>query len=345
MQIVMRRITLLALLALAVGNAGCGAGTRAVVVASVAHVPITSAELSDWMGALASEHFVPDPPRYSSCISRARAQGQQPIGDAIREQCEAEYAALKQKALRFLVSSDWLIGEAVAEHRGPSTREIELRLARRGRADGAVSQSARRLLAERELAAAQLTAALHRSELPITRKRIARYYREHIAHFEHREQRYFDIYEYFRSPSAARGLLSEIERGQPHLARIPLRESIKRPRNGEAVVPWKRSIFHAILAAKPGVYVGPVLVSVHLGYVIFRVTRVVPRTVEPLSRVEGEIAAGLAREEHHRKLAGFLSALRSRWVAKTSCRVGYVVPGCREYNGGSRAEALVGGLS
>jgi hypothetical protein len=106
---------------------GCGS-SNASTVASVQGVAISRVSLTHRMsiennrlqGAAASIP-VPDPPRYRRCVAAAEtAQGhlkrqRQLSRVELRRQCAKVYAELKDKALAYLITSDWLRAEAAAQ--------------------------------------------------------------------------------------------------------------------------------------------------------------------------------------------------------------------------------------
>jgi hypothetical protein len=334
----------LCLLGLALAGAafaGCGDAVKGVVIARVGRTPITRAELSEWMRELAPEHFVPDPPRFTACVDHQERLGEESIGNAIQEECRAQYEAVKAKALRFLISSQWLIQEARAHGLGLSASEVSHRLQGQRHGGAARSRAARRLMLERELAAQGLTNYLQERETPVSRAQVLRYYATHVSRFERRERRYFDIIENLRGQEAGKRIMDGLAHGRPS-PETPIHEVLDRPRPGQFVRPTKRPIYSAIFRAAPHRYVGPLPLNGY--YAIFRVTRVIPRVVVPLSRARKTIDAALAQEAHRSALKRFLDAWTARWTAATSCRAGYVVLGCRQYRGSPTAPEVPSGL-
>jgi foldase protein PrsA len=64
---------------------------------------------------------VPDPPKYTACIAHLAAtaaksaKGQAaPSTAKLKSECEAQYKALQAEALSFLISSQWVLSEAVS---------------------------------------------------------------------------------------------------------------------------------------------------------------------------------------------------------------------------------------
>jgi foldase protein PrsA len=136
----------LAALAESIAVAGCGSsGVPGNAVASVNGQPITKATFNHWMAVAASSSSasttasgevtptaVPDPPTYKNCIAHLEATGPKPAkgqpkptAATLKTQCEQQYTALKQQVLAYLISADWVIGEA--NERGVRVSEKEVK--------------------------------------------------------------------------------------------------------------------------------------------------------------------------------------------------------------------------
>jgi foldase protein PrsA len=258
--------------------------------------------------------------------------------------CRVEYAALRQQALAFLISSRWLTGEAAEEGMRVSAREVQQQLQQRKRSFPSESEFNESLQAiahsvadvereiEGDLAAQKLRRRLIAKEPRITSAEIAAYYRRNIARFHVPEQREFDIVENLRSEAIARRQMREAKAGK-HL--LSLHESFPRKPFTD-YVGEKRTIYEAIFKAQPHVFTGPIRLNEF--YFLIRVTHIAPGRVEPLRRVHGAIEKRISAERDRKTLARFVSAWRLRWRARTDCRAGYVVQKCRQYAGPKTAE-------
>jgi foldase protein PrsA len=313
------------------GLAACGGSAHDGVIVRVGKSAITEGELSRWIATMAPEHVAPDPPRYAACIAHQESVSLQSVKAELKEECQRQYQTLRRQALNFLISSQWLIGEAASSGLKVSDSEVRTRLQEEGtrlpyHATGADAE----LEVEAELAAGKLRQALVRSEPKIPQAQIAQYYRQNIRRYEQPERRDIDIVERLHSEAAARGVMQKIVRGAS-LSKMAIYESIERPRNFAEIPPEKRVMRRAIFAAKPGVLIGPT--PLNFLYAVFEVTRIQPRVVQPLAGVQGSIEVKLAEAQQRRTLAKFIDEWRARWRTRTDCHRGYVVQKCKQYGG------------
>jgi hypothetical protein len=113
------------------------------VVARVDGRPITRASLEHWTAIEAiltyqlrpttpvPKGVVPDPPRYSACIEYSRAHPPPRLINTtqttsqLKATCQQRYETLRQTALGFLISAQWLAGEGAEQ--GVTTTEKQIR--------------------------------------------------------------------------------------------------------------------------------------------------------------------------------------------------------------------------
>ncbi|HTA05586.1 MAG TPA: peptidylprolyl isomerase, partial [Solirubrobacteraceae bacterium] len=110
-----------------------------------------------------------------------------------------------------------------------------------------------------------------------------------------------------------------------------IRELVPRQSPSEDAHRENGRMVRAIFATPPGRVGGPV--TFHSSWVLLVVRKLVPSSIEPLSKVKAEISEQLSEERQRRALASFLEAYRREWTAKTSCKRGFVVQKCSEYRG------------
>jgi hypothetical protein len=307
----------------------CGGEPDRVIVRVGASV-ITRSALLHWMSVLAPGHDVPDSPGYGACEASRRKLVFDADTRVLEQECAQQYDALREQALRWLISARWVIGEAQDRGLAPSPSSVGARL--RPRRDALLATGATiadaKFQVEVELAAQRLRLALDGGR-PVSRAEAVRYYRRHIHRFERPETRNFAIVENLPSEEAARALMRKLSQGADAEG-LPLHESLERPTNF-ASRGGKKAILEAIFAAKPHVLSGPTRLRGR--YSVFEVTRVTPPTRRPLARVLRSVTGTLSAERRRRELTRFIAEWRRRWLSRTACSPGYIVQKCREYKG------------
>ncbi|MEO6497187.1 MAG: SurA N-terminal domain-containing protein, partial [Solirubrobacteraceae bacterium] len=136
--------------ALALAFAACGDSSESIpgnAVAKVGENSIKKETFDHWLqvaavssqgGAqgAAAKPSIPDAPEFTNCIAEKTksapkpAKGQpKPTEDTFKSQCEQEYDGLKQQVLQFLISSEWIQGEAAQQKVEVSDEELEKQFA------------------------------------------------------------------------------------------------------------------------------------------------------------------------------------------------------------------------
>lgn len=298
--------------------AGCGGARSEGVVARVAGTAITHAALdhwtSVWMGG-----------RVSSGSSGAGPD-----------------EPLRQRALQFLISAQWLSGEAADRRMAPSEREVSELVAEHERKSFAGGQAelhefleaTGQTVADMELEARMelISSRLHELAVgavgPVTPAQIAEYYHEHSRAFLHPEVREVRVTNR-KSAAAAERLTREVRAGTSFAERSqPL--VVERPNNTTAQSA-REPLAKAIYAARLNDLIGPVKQGVD--YWVFEVERAKPPTMESLGHVSAAIRGRLRDASLRQALTLAVAAWRARWTARTSCDPAYVVQKCRQYRG------------
>jgi len=243
------------------------------------------------------------------------------------------YQTLKRQALSFLITADWLIGEA-ADHRTPICEHGPAASA----SAPARTPSDAKLELAKERAATKIRQCLEATVPKVTAAEIDRYYKQRIEQFAHREQRLFYIEEDLSSRVAALSRRREFELGKARIAKTAgtLYESLERPADMLHATP----IVKAIFSARPRVVLGPFLEN--RTYYLMQVTRISSPRVTTLAQAANTIRGGLASAHWQQTLARFVNAWRRKWTARTDCSSGYIVQKCRQYRGTKAPEDPVG---
>jgi len=298
------------------GFCGCGGGAHDSIAVRVGPAVVTSATVEHWMSAMAGGRVPSDPSRRQ---------------------------ALRRQALDFLISSEWLLGEATADGIELPSREVERQFEQKRRTSfpGGAAELHEFLMAtgqnisdimfeaKAELASAKIRQLLARGEPAITQAQVASYFDRHRQGFLIPERRELEIIA-LKSAADAQTLRREVATGKS-FAGIAEHQSIELSPEAYNASRGKDAVLaRAIHFAPPHVLVGPVRFR-GFDYYMFEVLRITPARQQTLAQVQSSIRRQLAGEQQRRTLAAFIRTWRRRWTARTDCHAGYVVPKCRQY--------------
>lgn len=304
------------------GLVGCSDNTPDAVVVRVGSIAIYRSTVEHW------EH----------AIARGGLVGSSPGGST---------SSPRVQALDFLISSDWLIGEADEHGLTISNQAIT-----RSLGEGALSSEGNaelkrelsstgqtlsdlRFEIKTELAAAALRSFLSRSAPKVAQSRVADFYRHHLVLFRS-DRRVVDLIEGIESRAAARALGRRIGSGA-RFAQLAVRETVSRQSLYESDHRENRDLVRAIFATPPGIVGGPA--SYNSQWVLLVVRAVRRGTIAPFAKVRAEIGVHLLALHRRSIAARFVKALREKWRAKTTCESSFVVSRCSQYRGRSEPEA------
>jgi len=311
----------------ALAVAGCGGAAPSPAVVRVGAAAISKASLDHWTAAIA----------HGAVIANPSSSPDQPA---------------REQALSFLISAQWLLGEAARQGVAPSSARVEQALAERKESTPGGSGEFQKMLTAsgqtvsdvgfetkvRSAAAAleQRTQVLadRLAKAGVSAAEVEAYYHAHLAAYRHRERRDYDLIERIKSAAAARAIAKRLGPGR-RFAEAAVKESPSRPRKFDAPN-GKGTVFRAVFAAKVGVIVGPIPLDHE--YSLFVLRHVAPARVQPLAEVRGSIERRLLAAHRKDALARLLAAYEQRWTARTDCRRGYVVQKCKQYAGARTAE-------
>jgi hypothetical protein len=248
----------------------------------------------------------------------------------------------KQLALDFLISAQWLLGEALDRGLAVSAHGVRQRLEELSEAvPGGHSAFAESLAGsgrtvgdveleiKAELAASAIRRSLARVPGSVPPAAAVSYYKAFEGSFRIPEQREFDIVENLKSEAIARQFAQHAGTGA-RFAKRAFHEKFSRPVRFDSRTLKGRAL-HAIFVARPGMLSSPM--RLNDAWILFVVTRVVRPAMKPFSAVRARIAARLANTAHAEAIRQFDASYVQRWRSITSCRPGFVVLRCSQYSG------------
>jgi foldase protein PrsA len=344
-----------------VGISACG-GIPGDAVVKVGGTAITKTAFDHWMSVAAASSSssttekpaVPEPPKYTTCIAHLAkiapkpAKGQKaPTTKELKSECAAQYKSLQSEVLGFLISSQWVIGEAsslgvklsdaevkkeftkIKTTQFPKPSEFEKFLATSGQ-----SVSDLLLRVKLNLLSQKIQKKIVKQKSTVTEAQVSKYYNENKSKYGTPEKRNVRIV-LTKTEAAAASAKKEIESGKS-FASVASKDSIDptSKANGgllKEVVKGEeeKALDTAIFSAAKNTLGGPV--KTPFGYYVYEVLSVTPGTQEPLSQVKSTIKTQLVSTGQQSALSKFVKEFKKKWMSKTECRSGYSVADCKGY--------------
>jgi foldase protein PrsA len=343
-----------------VGISACG-GIPGDAVVSVDGKSITKDTFAHWMSVAAAsgsastgaKPTVPVPPKYTACIAAAAAaakpvKGQKaPTQAQLKTQCEQQYKSLQQEVLGFLISSNWVLGEAsslgvkisdkevkkqfekIKSQQFPKAAEFQKFLSSSGQ-----TVSDLLLRVKLNLLSSKIQQKIVKEKSKVTQAQIAKYYKENPKRFGVAEKRNLLII-LTKSEAQAKKAKQEVESGKSFasVAKAVSIDPTSKSNGGKlpGVVKGQeeKTLDAAVFSAKKNVLSGPI--KTPFGYYIFEVQAITPGSQQTLKQAEPSIKSQLTATHQQSALSKFVKEFKKKWMAKTECRAGYVVADCKGY--------------
>jgi foldase protein PrsA len=345
-----------------------GGGIPGNAVVNVNGNPITTASFNHWMavaananagataaGQTAPKAVVPDPPTYKACIAHLEAtapkpaKGQpKPTAATLKTQCEQQYISLKQTTLSFLISGNWVIGEAaeqgvkvtddevkkqfnqIKSQQFPKEADFQKFLASTGYT---VSDLLLRVKLNLLGSKIQQKVSKDAGKKP-TQKEISGYYEQHKSQYGQPERRNILII-LTKTQAQAEAAKKEIESGKSFssVAKKSSIDPVSKAAGGSlpGVVKGQeeKALDSAIFGAKVNVLGGPI--KTPFGYYIYEVKKTLPANQQALKQVQSSIQQQITAQKQQKSLSEFIKNFRKKWTARTECRGEYSVQDCKGY--------------
>jgi len=284
----------------------------------------------------------PQPPEFDACVRHLKEEPATPedseAGRAqLKHECLERYRGVQQQTLERLIAGVWVLEGARELGVSSTGAEATAGLTRAASVPGdATIGTALDLAAKRDVIAMRMALA-QRARIP-DRTEIADYYRRHRARYvsvqEHRDLNIVGTH----TEARATQIRLELASGKS-FAQVVKESGVRQADYSSEGLALRLSpnvygeprLNRAMFAARPGVLTGPV--ATIFGYYIFEVKKIYPARYKSLSAVAASIRSQLTKQRRTRAFASFLARWRAKWTAETSCRQGFVVPGCREFDG------------
>jgi foldase protein PrsA len=338
------------------GDAVVAVNGKGITKTTFGHwLSVAAASSSPTTGATAAKPVVPDPPKYDKCVAHLQAtqpkpaKGQTPpTVTALKAQCEQQYNALKQQVLGFLISAEWVMGEAkergvnvtdkevvkqfnqVRSQQFPKEADFQKFLQTSGQT---VSDLLLRVKLNLLATKIQQKVTKEAGKKP-SEKEIATYYNQHKSQFGQPERRNILLI-LTKTQAQAEKAKQEVSSGTPFatVAKKSSIDPVSKAAGGSlpGVVKGQeeKSLDEAIFKAKLNVLSGPI--KTPFGYYVFEVKKTLPASQQPLSQVKSTIQQQMTAQKQQTALSTFVKNFRKKWTGRTECRSEYSVQDCKGY--------------
>ncbi len=367
----LRRSTLavLAVAASAAGLTACGESIPGNAVVKVDDTSIKKDDYNHWLEVAAISSAsqadpaaaqsgkkpvvnVPQPPEYTKCVADKKktapkpAKGRPTTKDSeYAEQCKQEYEALRNQVLSFLISAEWIEGEAAAQDIKVSDADVKKKFDETRKQSFPKEADFKKFLASSGQSEEDLLYRVKLDELSnklrekivkgkdkVSDAQIAAYYNKNKQRFAQPERRDLRIVLAKSKARAeqARAALRDGDSWSSVAKKYSIDEASK-DQGGQLLAvaegQQEAALDKAVFAADKGELEGPV--KTQFGYYVFEVSKVTPAKQGTLAENKETIRQLLAAENQQKALDTFVKDFRKRWKERTECRDGYVVPDCK----------------
>jgi foldase protein PrsA len=319
---------------LAVGVSACGGDDGEVprgAVATVDDKPISKSEFDHWVTVVAASQQQQQPGRKSKPPKPPKRGTPQ-------------YEQLRDQVMQFLVSAQWIAGEASDRGLAASEQEVKRSFERTRDQSFPSKKAYERFLkstgqtqedidfrVRSDVLANKVRTEVTKDTGEVTDDDIKNYYEQNEAQFSQPERR--DIQQVVnKDEDKAREALQRIQDGES-FKRVAKDLSTDRATKqqggrllGVAQGQQERTLDEAIFKAEKGKLVGPIKTS--RGFYVFEVTRVTPASKQSLEQSKEGIRQLLLAQSQQQSLDAFTQDFRSKWRDRTNCEEGYVIPDC-----------------
>jgi foldase protein PrsA len=310
------------------------------------------AALSSQQPGSTAKPSVPDPPDFPKCVAAKQksapkpAKGQpKPTDATFKSQCQQEYDGLKQQVLQFLISSEWIQGEAESQGVKVSDAEVDKQFETTRKqsfpkpADFDKFLKTSGMTLEDIKFRVRLDALSNALRKKITQgkdkvsdQQISDYYAKNKARFAQPERRDLRIV-LTKTEDKARAAQAALQGGQSFKS-VAKQYSIDQASKNQGGVllavakgQQEKALDTAVFAAPKGKLEGPV--KTQFGWYVFKVTKVTPASQQSQKDATATIKQLLASQNQQKALDAFVKDFRDKWKKKTNCAKDFTTQDCK----------------
>ena len=356
--------------AAAVGLSACGGDSiPGNAVVKVADTTITKTAYDHWLQVAAASQAqqanpaaaqtgqppkvtIPQPPDFKACVAdKAKtapkpAKGQPKQTDAqFVAQCKTEYEGLRDQVLQFLVSSQWIQGEAADRNVKVTDAEVAKQFQTTKKQSFPKDADFQKFLkssgmtepdllfrVKLDTLSNKLRTAIVKGKDKVSPAQIAAYYAKNKARFAQPERRDLRIV-LTKDKAKADQARAQIASGKSFktVAKAFSIDQASKSQGGVLLAVAKgqqeKALDAAVFAANKGALQGPV--KTQFGFYVFKVQKITPAAQQSLAQATTTIKQLLASQNQQKALDAFVKSFRTKWKDKTNCKDGFVTQDCK----------------
>ena len=295
---------------------------------------------------------VPQPPEFTACVATKKktapkpAKGQPKQTDAqFKAQCKQEYEGLRDQVLQFLISAEWIQGEASQNDVKVTDAEVKKQFDTTKKqsfpkeADfqnflksSGMSMEDLLFRVKLDTLSNKLREKITKGKDKVTPAQITEYYNKNKARFAQPERRDLRIV-LTKGKATADKARAEIA-GGASFKTVAKKYSIDQASKNQGGVllavakgQQEKALDEAVFKAKKGELVGPI--KTQFGYYVFKVQKVTAASQQTQKQATETIKQLLASQNQQKALDDFVKDFREEWKDKTNCRDGFVTQDCK----------------
>jgi len=295
---------------------------------------------------------VPEPPDFKACIAEKSkaapkpAKGQpKPTAKQFEAQCKQEYEGLRDQVLQFLISSQWIQGEAGDRAVKVTDAEVQKQFATTKKQSFPKEADYKKFLTSSGMTEADLLFRVKLDTLSnklrekivkgkdkVSDAQIKAYYDKNKARFAQPERRDLRIV-LTKTEAKANAAKKRIAGGESFKA-VAKDLSIDQASKGQGGVllavakgQQEKALDAAVFAADKGKLTGPV--KTQFGYYVFKVQKITKAAQQSQKQSTQTIKQLLASQNQQKALDAFVKDFRDKWKGQTNCKKGFVTQDCK----------------
>ena len=356
---------LCAFFVVAAAAVGCGGDdVPGNAVATVDGTAITRSDFDHWMtvfakssasqatqsGSSSTTSTVPDPPDYTACVKAKRDAAAKtkskarPSDTQLKKQCATEYTTLRDQALGLLIASQWLEGEATDQGIKVTPAEVTKSIDtqrkqqypkmadfQKALKDAGFTMEDLRFQTRLQQLQEKLVDKISKGAGAPTAKEISAYYEKSKSQFGSPETRDLHIV-LTKDKATAEKAKKAVESGESwsSVSKKYSTDEASKSQGGKLTVTkgnQEPAFDNAVFAGKKGEVLGPI--KTQFGYYVVEIDSIKKSDQQTLAQATPTIKQVLTQQDQQKAVSDFSGDYRKKWTAKTDCRKGYTIQGCK----------------